>query len=211
MKKLKSVFGMFFLVTVFAFTACQTETQYAEMPVQDDAPRVAVLVAEGFHDGEAYMPIGFLLNQGFEITVIGPERGSVKAYNSDFTINIEKAVSEVSPEDFHALVLPGGQGPSVLRENDEVINFVSQFWQTGRVTAAICHGPQVLISANLMEGKTSTGIGGIQEELEEAGVNFVDQSVVIDGHLITSRMPDDLYDFSQAIVEELRKQTEGEM
>ncbi|TVQ09535.1 MAG: type 1 glutamine amidotransferase [Bacteroidetes bacterium] len=205
MRKLKSIYGLVLFASVLLLGACQTEPQLIETP-HDERIRVAVLVAEGFHDGEAFMPIGYLVNQGFDVTVIGPERGTVKAYNSDFTITIEKAVGEVLATDFQALVLPGGRGPAVLRENDEIIHFVSEFWQTGRVTAAICHGPQVLISANLMDGRTSTGIGGIKDELEEAGVNYVDQSVVIDGNLITSRMPDDLYDFSQAIAEELKQQ-----
>ncbi len=205
MRKLKIFYGMLLFASVLLLSACQTEPQLIETP-QEERIRVAVLVAEGFHDGEAYMPIGYLVNQGFDVTVIGPERGTVKAYNSDFTITIEQGIDEVLATDFQALVLPGGRGPAVLRENDEVINFVSEFWQTGRVTAAICHGPQVLISANLMEGRTSTGIDGIKDEIEEAGAEFVDESVVIDGNLITSRVPDDLYDFSQAIAEELKQQ-----
>ena len=191
---------------VMLFSACESRVGDVVMEEPEIRTKVAVLVAEGFHDGETFMPIGYLLNQGYDITVIGSEPGTVKAYNSDFTINIEKSVSDVSVDDFAALILPGGRGPSVLRENDEVIEFVSAFWQTGKVTAAICHGPQVLITAGVMEGKTSTGIGGIKDELEEAGVNFVDQSVVVDGNLITSRMPDDLYDFSRTIHEEITEQ-----
>lgn len=209
MKKSKVFSMMMALAMFFTLGACQMgEVEYAQETEKDlkERIRVAVLVAEGFHDGEAFMPIGYLLNQGFDITVIGPARGTVKAYNSEFTINIDKAVAEVSPDDFHALVLPGGRGPAVLRENDQVVEFVSAFWQTGRVTAAICHGPQVLITAGVMDGKTSTGIGGIKGELEEAGVSFVDQSVVVDGHLITSRMPDDLHDFSQTIAQAIRQQ-----
>lgn len=206
MKKKRLISASMILAGLFLLSACQNEVQYAEEETKDKRVKVAVLVAEGFHDGEALMPMGFLLNKGYHITVIGPERGTVKAYNSDFTITIDKAVSEVSPGDFHALILPGGRGPGVLRENEQVINFVSEFWQTGRVTAAICHGPQVLITAGVLDGKTSTGIGGIKGELEEAGVNFVDQSVVVDGNLITSRMPDDLYDFSRTIHENIEKQ-----
>ena len=205
-RKKKLMIPVLLAAFMMIFHSC--EQPVGEVVIEEEVlrTRVAVLVAEGFHDGEAYMPIGYLMNKGFDITVIGLERGSVKAYNSDFTINIEKAVNEVSVDDFDALILPGGRGPAVLRENDEVVQFVSAFWQTGKVTAAICHGPQVLITAGVMDGKTSTGIGGIQDELEEAGVNFVDQSVVVDGNLITSRMPDDLYDFSRTIHEKVMEQ-----
>lgn len=208
MKTMKKMFVMSMLTGLFLITlsSCQTEMQEERIPKAEPRAKIAVMVAEGFHDGEAFMPMGYLMNQGYDIVVIGPERGKVKAYNSDFTIKIEKSVSEVTPHDFDALVLPGGRGPSVLRENEEVIRFVSEFWQTGKVTAAICHGPQVLITAGLLDGRTSTGIGGIKEELEDAGVNFVDESVVVDDNLITSRMPDDLHDFSKTIAHKLKKQ-----
>jgi protease I len=206
MKRKNVLSNLFVIASLVLFMGCQTGT--AEQTAQESSckGRIAVLVAEGFHDGEAFMPIGYLLNQGYHITIIGPERGPVKAYNSDFTITIEKAVSEVSPDDFHALILPGGTGPAVLRLNEEVVNFVSEFWQTGRVTAAICHGPQVLVTARLLDGRTSTGTGGIRGELEEAGARFVDEPVVVDGNLITSRHPGDLYVFSESIANALRQQ-----
>ena len=196
----RTMLAVFFLMFVIACSS--PEAQQAEAP----KAQIAVLVAEGFHDGEAFMPMAYLTNNGYGITVIGPARGAVKAYNSDFTINIEKAVSEVSAGDFDALILPGGRGPAVLRENSEVLEFVKAFWDSEKVTAAICHGPQVLISAGVLDGYTSTGTGGIQEELEAAGVQYLDQSLVIDKNLITSRMPQDLYDFTTNIVEALKKQ-----
>jgi len=208
LRKKKLMIPVLLAAFMMIFHSCEQPVGEVVIEEEELRTRVAVLVAEGFHDGEAYMPIGYLMNKGFDITVIGPERGTVKAYNSDFTIEIEKSVNEVSVDDFDALILPGGRGPSVLREKDEVVQFVSAFWQTGKVTAAICHGPQVLITAGVMDGKTSTGIGGIQDELEEAGVNFVDESVVVDGNLITSRMPDDLYDFSRTIHEKVMEQFE---
>lgn len=193
------------LAALFLFFAMACSTPE---PEKQETPkvRIAVMVAEGFHDGEAFMPMGYLLNKGYHITVIGPARGTVKAYNSDFTINIEKAVSEVTVDDFDALLLPGGRGPAVLRENDSVLEFVREFWDSGKVTAAICHGPQVLVSAGVLDGRTSTGVGGIQEELEGAGVKYLDQSVVVDQNLVTSRVPQDLHDFSKSIVEALEKQ-----
>ncbi len=185
------------------FSSFQERAQLAEE--KERQVRIAVLLTEGFHDGEAYIPIGYLTNQGAKITVIGPQKGIVKAYNSEFTIRIEKSIAEVSVNDFDALILPGGHAPSKLRENEDVVAFARDFFHSGKPTAAICHGPQVLITAGVMKGKTSTGVEGIRGELEEAGVTYLDQALVIDGNLITSRTPADLNDFSVAIAEAVRK------
>ncbi len=192
MKKIMIVMGLF----VF-FSACQPEVR--EQPYMVDKTKIAVLVDEGFHDGEAYMPMGYLTNRGAHITVIGPEVGLVTAYNSDFTIMIQQSILDAEVDQFDALILPGGHAPSRLRENMNVVNFVRDFFNSGKTVAAICHGPQVLITAGVMEGVDATGFGGIKEELEEAGVNYLDESVVIFNNLITSRTPPDLYDFSEAI------------
>lgn len=184
--------------------ACKTKTNEMVDTKQPTNGRIAILVAEGFNDSETYMPIGYLINQGYEITIIGTAPGKVKAEISKFTIDIEKAVSEVSPDDFEALILPGGEGPAVLREDDKVVEFVKAFWNTGKVTAAICHGPQVLATADVLKGYTLTGYSGIKEEIENAGAIFVDSTVVVDRNLITSRNPQDLDNFSTTIVEALQ-------
>jgi len=178
-------------------TSCEPQVRYAD--VIDDRVHLAVLTGEGFHDGEAYMPMGFLVNQGARITVIGPEVGTVTAYNSDFSIDIEKSVADVSVDDFDALILPGGRAPAMLRENEKVISFARDFFNSGKTVAAICHGPQVLITAGVMDGIDATGFGGIEEELVEAGAIYHDEEVVIHDNLITSRTPPDLFAFSKAI------------
>ncbi len=195
-----SVVGM---GAAWLFSSLQKRTQLA---VEKECQvRIAVLLGEGFHDGEAYIPIGYMTNQGAKITVVGPQKVIVKAYNSEFTIRIDKSIAEVSVDDFDALILPGGHAPSKLRENEEVVAFARDFFHSGKPTAAICHGPQVLITAGVLNGKTSTGVEGIRGELEAAGVTYLDQSLVIDGNLITSRSPSDLNDFSMAIAEAVRK------
>ncbi len=185
------------IALVFLIVACQPEVRHD--PDMVDPINIAVMVDEGFHDGEAYMPIGYLTNRGAHITVIGPEPGLVTAYNSDFTIHIQRAVEDVDVDEFDALILPGGRAPSRLRENEAAVEFAREFFGSGKVVAAICHGPQVLITAGVMEGVDATGFEGIKEELEDAGVNYLDESVVIYNNLITSRTPPDLYDFSAAI------------
>lgn len=191
---------------VLLLTGCPgTVEEIAEVTEPLRRPNVAVLVGEGFHDGEAYMPIGYLINQGMDVTVIGPQTGTVKAYNSEFTIGIERAVNDVSVGDFDALILPGGEAPAGLREVSEVVEFAKEFFESGKPVAAICHGPQVLVTAGVLEGRTSTGVGGIQDEIEGAGATYLDEELVIDGNLITSRTPPDLDVFSKAIAESVHE------
>ncbi len=202
-----------FACIFFAAAACDNFQEANQSPVEKagtstemppSPTRVAFLVAEGFHDGEAFMPMGYLNNHGCEVVTIGiaPER--VGAYNSDFTIDVTHSVSDAKAADFDALVLPGGKGPAVLRENEAVLNFVREFWESGKPVAAICHGPQVLISAGLMEGRTSTGVADIKDELTGAGANYKDEALVTDGQLITSRTPDDLPQFAEAIAKAIQ-------
>lgn len=198
---------MVLAASVVLFTQCTDarDAKTEKESMREKSTTVAILLGEGFHDGEAYMPMAYLANRGVKATVIGPERGEVKAYNSDFTIRIQKAVTEVSIDDFDALILPGGRAPAKLRENQDVLRFAQAFYATGKPTAAICHGPQVLISAGLMTGKTCTAFPDVESELADVGANFIDEPLVIDGNLITSRIPQDLHYFSQAIYEALMK------
>lgn len=184
------------------FSGCgmqQEEEVSSKKELKKDKVKVAVLLTEGFHDGEAYIPIGYLYNKGAKITVIGPEKGVVKAYNSEFTIKINKSISEVSVNDFDALILPGGKAPAALRENEAAVAFAKAFFESGKTTAAICHGPQVLITADVLDGIKGTSFSGIQDEMEKAGAIFEDTALVVDGHLITSRVPSDLSQFCEAI------------
>ncbi len=198
--------GLFFMGCRTTGPAAEPVTA-AEQPILEEEPpvgalagkRVAVIIEEGFHDGETTKPMEFLRDHGAEVTVVGIGPGELKAYNSDVRVNVEKSISEVSPDDFDALVIPGGRSPSVLRQNDGITGFVSSFAATNKPIAAICHGPQVLISAGLMSGRRSTGFPEIEEELTEAGALFEDSAMVRDGNIITSRIPDDLPQFNEAI------------
>jgi protease I len=179
--------------------ACFSERKPNE-PLQ-----VAIMVAEGFHDTEAYLPMGYLINQGYEVTIIGPAVGEVKSYNTDFTIVIQKAISEVSVDDFDALILPGGKGPAVLREDAVSVSFVSDFAKSGKVIAAVCHGPQVLITADVVTGYNIGGLIKMKDEIESAGATYIDESVVVDRNIVTAKIPKDLYYFSKAIDETVRR------
>lgn len=164
---------------------------------------IAFLVGEGVHDGETLMPMAYLVNRGATVTIIGVQPGTVTAYNSSFQFEVQKRVTDVGVNDFDALVIPGGRSPAFLREHGEVVEFVRDYFATGRPVAAICHGPQVLVTAGLLEGYRATAIESISDELERAGAQYVDEEVVVDRNLITSRLPPDLPKFSMAITRSL--------
>ncbi len=160
---------------------------------------VAVLVGEGFHDGETLMPMAYLVNRGVKVTVVGVEPAEHTAYNSEITAAVHKSVADVSVDDFDALVIPGGRSPDWLRQHDAVVAFARDFYKSGKPVAAICHGPQVLITAGVLDGVKATCFPGMSDELKESGADYEDKAVLRDGNLITSRIPDDIPMFSEAI------------
>ena len=168
---------------------------------------VVFLVGENVHDMETLAPMAYLVNRGASITVVGVEPGVVDAYNSDITIRVEKSVDDVSVDDFDAMVIPGGQSPEFLRQHENVVQFAADFVNSGKVTAAICHGPQVLITAGVLEGRAATCFSAVQGELEEAGAHYQDVPVLRDGNIITSRIPDDIPVFCQTIEEAMVEQS----
>jgi protease I len=191
-------------VTLMAVPTVSTATQDdAERAAPLAGKHVAFMVGEGVHDGETFMPMAYLINQGATVTVIGVHPGDVKAYNSDFRVHVQKSVSDVDVAQFDALVIPGGRSPAFLREHEEVLEFARQFFKSGKPVAAICHGPQVLVTAGVLDGFRATAVGSISGELEGAGSDYVDEPMVRDRNLITSRVPGDLPVFSAAIAESL--------
>lgn len=215
MKKKKEMMKTAFVLSLAMFAAACTggssgETKTATTPelTQTETqkkPQIAVLLTDGFQDAEAYMPIGYLQNKEMDITVIGPKVGKAKSYNSDFEIVVQKPVGEVSVDQFDALVIPGGKSPAALREDSAAVAFAKDFYASGKPVAAICHGPQVLAKAGVLEGVTTTGVGSIKEELEAVGAKYVDEALVVEGNLITSRVPGDLPVFSKAIEDAVNK------
>ena len=175
-----------------------------EMEVADlTGKHVAFLVGDGFHDLETLAPMAHLVNRGAQVTVIGVEPAVFQAYNSDVKVRVHTSVNDVSVDDFDGMVIPGGRSPAWLREHEEIVDFAREFVEAGKVVAAICHGPQVLVSAGVMDGVNATCVGGISDELTEAGANYEDAPVIRDGNIITSRIPNDLPVFNVAIEEAL--------
>ncbi len=162
--------------------------------------RIAFVVADDFEDSEFRKPYDALRAAGHQIEVLGAEAGkTVTGKQSKEHVKIEAAAGSRAPNDFDALVIPGGYSPDHLRTNADVVRFVSAMVKGGKLIAAVCHGPQLLIEADAVDGKQLTSWPSVKKDLENAGATWVDREVVTDGKLITSRKPDDLPAFSKAI------------
>jgi protease I len=168
--------------------------------------KVAILTEEGFEQVELTSPQKALKDAGATVDVVSPKSGKIKAWNETnwgIEVQVDKQLSEVSPDDYDALVLPGGVlNPDKLRQNKDAVAFVSAFLDEGKPVAAICHGPQLLIETNMIAGRTLTSFPSLQTDLKNAGAHWVDQEVVVDNGLITSRKPADLDAFNAKAIEE---------
>jgi protease I len=162
--------------------------------------RIAMVLAEDFEDSEFRKPYDALREAGHTVEVLGAEQGvSVTGKKGHEKVKIEWAAADCDPEDYDALVIPGGYSPDHLRTDEGVVEFVHEMVVGGKLVAAVCHGPQLLIEVDAVKGKNVTSWPSVKKDLENAGANWVDKEVVSDGLLITSRKPDDLDAFSAAI------------
>lgn len=163
------------------------------------AKHIGILVTDYFEDVEYTDPVKAYKEAGHTVTTVEHKSGNtVKGKQGDATVTIDKAISEVSPSDFDALLLPGGFSPDILRGDDKFVRFTKEFADTGKPIFAICHGPQLLINADILKGRTVTGFKSIMKDLENAGATVKDEEVVVcGGNLVTSRTPDDLPAFNR--------------
>ena len=166
--------------------------------------KIAVVIADDFEDSEYSEPARRLEEAGHELTVIGQRRGAeVTGKQGRQRATIQRTADEVSPDDFEALLIPGGYSPDKLRTSVDIVDFVRSFHASGRLVAAVCHGPSLLVDADAVRGHRLTSWPSIRQDLVNAGGEVVDEEVVVDGNLITSRNPDDLPAFSSAILQRL--------
>jgi len=169
--------------------------------------KVAILVEDGFEQIELTSPKQALEEAGAKTYIISPKRDKVKGWEhtkwgQDFPVDV--AIDKAKANDYDALLLPGGvMNPDKLRTNKPAIQFVRSFIEQGKPVAAICHGPWVLVEADVLNGRKVTSYPSIQTDLKNAGANWVDQEVVVDRGLVTSRSPDDLPAFNRKLVEEV--------
>ncbi len=163
--------------------------------------RAAVLVEQQYQEMEVWYPVYRLREAGCKVTLVGPEAGKTYPSKLGYPAKSDKAAEEVSADDFDILVIPGGFAPDYLRRHTAVLRLVSTMAEQGKVVAAVCHGPWVLCSTQALKGRKATCFYAIKDDVVNAGARYVDAEVVRDGNLITSRKPDDLPAFLQAILE----------
>jgi len=167
---------------------------------------IAVLSESGFEEVELTEPVKRLKEEGATVHIISSKEGKIKAWDHDhwsIEVNVDRTITEVDPADYNGLVLPGGViNPDQLRVNEDAISFVKAFFEAGKPVAAICHGPQTLINASVVEGRKMTSVKNIAQDLINAGAKWVDEEVVVDQGLVTSRTPKDLPAFMDKMVEE---------
>ncbi|HVL25994.1 MAG TPA: type 1 glutamine amidotransferase domain-containing protein [Thermomicrobiales bacterium] len=166
--------------------------------MSDSGKKVAIVLARNFEDVEATSPIEALEKAGAEITVVGIEKGAVEGKKGT-TIEATATFDDVSPDDFDMLVIPGGGSPENLRIHDGAVQFTREFVNSGKPVGSICHGPQLLISAKVVSGRKMTAVNKIRDDIVNAGGLYVDQPLMEDGNIITSRVPDDLPVFNEAL------------
>lgn len=171
--------------------------------------KIAVLAAEGYEESELESPVNALKDAGAQIEIISLKSGKIrgmKDHEWSKSVEVNTLVADAKTEDYDALLLPGGViNPDALRANKDAVNFVKSFFDANKPVAAICHGPQTLIEADVVKGKSMTSFKSISTDLKNAGANWSDEEVVTDGNLTTSRSPEDLPAFNKRIITEFSK------
>lgn len=169
--------------------------------------RVAILATDGFEESELFEPKKALEEAGAEVHIVSEHTGSIKSWkngNWSQAYKVDKTLDEAHASDYHSLVLPGGViNPDKLRRNPEAVEFTREFFTSHKPVAAICHGPQLLIEADVLKDRKLTSHSSIQTDIRNAGAKWVDEEVVVDQGLTTSRSPEDMNAFIGKMIEEL--------
>ena len=177
------------------------------MPNELDDKKIAILAADGVEQVELEQPRDAVQEAGATTELLSLDDGEIQAMNHDVdkgdTFSVDKKVADASPDDYDGLILPGGtNNPDNLRMDQDAIRFVQEFFKTGKPVGVICHGPWTLVEADVVRGRTLTSYPSIRTDIRNAGGNVVDEEVVVDQGLVSSRNPDDLPAFCAKIVEE---------
>lgn len=171
--------------------------------------KVAILATDGFEKSELIEPLEALREEGATVHVISVKEGEIKSWDGDNwgeSVDVDKLVDDVNANDYHSLVLPGGvANPDLLRTHDKALDFIRAFFAQSKPVAAICHAPWLLISARVIENRKVTSYHSIKDDVINAGAHWVDQEVVVDEGLVTSRNPKDLPAFIDKVIEETKE------
>jgi protease I len=169
-----------------------------------EGKRIAIRVEEDFEDSELMEPLRAMKDAGARVLIVGSgSKQNYKGKRGTTKITADTTADKVKAEDFDAIIIPGGYAPDKMRLHQPMVDLVSKAHDEGKVIAAVCHGPQLLISADLVRGRRVTSWPSIAVDLKNAGAAWVDEAVVRDGNIITSRKPADLPKFNKAIIEAL--------
>lgn len=161
--------------------------------------KALILIADGFEDLELHYPWYRLREEGMEVTLASPGGHAVTGKHG-YRVEADMPIRELNPSEYDVLLIPGGLAPETLRLREEAVDVARTFMEDDRRVAAICHGPQLLISAGALNGRYVTCAPGIRDDVRAAGANYRDEAVVVDGNLMTSRGPDDLPEFCRQLV-----------
>lgn len=168
--------------------------------------KVAVIIDEGFEDSEYQKPAQALSKAGHELVHVGlKENTEIKGKNQKVNVHIDEDVKRALVDEFDALLIPGGYSPDHLRAHEEAVSFVKEFVESGKPIFSICHGPQLLITAQVMKGRRITGWKSIVQDIKNSGAEYLNQEVVEDQNIISSRSPDDIPAFNNRILKKLQE------
>lgn len=166
--------------------------------------RALIISADNFEDTELLVPLYRLQEEGVQVDIASLKKGSIKGKHG-YVVDANKTIKEVEPEDYDMLILPGGKAPEVIRKDKDAVEIAKHFFQKNKPVSAICHGPQTLITAGLMNGRHATCYKSVAQEMKDAGAVYEDKEVVVDGKLVTSRQPSDLPAFMRETMRLLKK------
>ena len=166
--------------------------------------RALIISADHFEDSELLFPFYRLKEEGLEVDIASISRGKINGKHG-YEVVVDRALRDVDPNEYDILILPGGKAPAKLRKEQAAIGIAQDFMRRNKPVADICHGPQILITAGVLQGRRATCYRSVAEELSESGALYEDKDVVVDGKLVTSRQPSDLPAFMREIVRLLGK------
>ncbi len=168
--------------------------------------KALVFGADGFEDVELIYPYHRLKEEGVDAQIVSMEKGNITGKHG-YSVEADAAFRDIDPSKFDLLVISGGKGPEKMRLDESALEITRHFFKQNKPVAAICHGPQVLISAGVVSGRKATAWPGVIDDLKAAGARTEDREVVVDGNLVTSRSPKDLYAFGREMIKKVKEAT----
>ncbi len=163
-----------------------------------------IISADNFEDSELLVPLYRLQEEGVMVDVASTAKGMIKGKHG-YEVQVNKALKEVNPDDYDVLILPGGKAPETIRKEKEALEIARHFFKKNKPVSAICHGPQILITAGLLKGRHATCYKSVAREIKDAGAIYEDKGVVVDENLVTSRQPADLPAFMRETMKMLKR------